>query len=392
MRQFISTIFLLLGVCIIHTSAQVTIDQADFPRPAGFMDTVVTGFISGIVAPSEGANQTWDFSTIGTQAVSVIEQFDATSNTSFPGALNSFSDDLLFQGMVIPSINYRGIDSAGWYNIGRTNTDITYPLTALTGTATDSLHFIGGDITYEGRINWLEFPVTYPNQWTGTTKEYVPFDITVGAFGLDKIPGERLNTTTQVREVVGYGTLVLPRDDASTTVPMDVLLIKAIATRADSFFLAGMPAPVTLTTAFGVTQGQSSTTTYYLFYKPGFGYPIMNIGISSTTGLVEYIGYRRRADVGSVGTNEVALAPVQAFPNPIASGGMLTLQAESTADFETIDFFDMNGRIIETKMINASSNTEIQVQIPANLSNNLYFYTIQNKEGTTVGNGKLLVK
>jgi len=71
---------------------------------------------------------------------------------------------------------------------------------------------------------------------------------------------------------------------------------------------------------------------------------------------------------------------------------MLTLQAESISEFETIQFLDVNGRVIETKTISANSDNQIQVQIPASLSHGLYFYTIQNKEGTTVGNGKVLVK
>lgn len=390
MRQIISTIYLLLCVSIVTTSAQVTITQATFPRPVGFSDTVVTALTTGMAIPTEGANQTWDYSALATGTVSVTEQVDATSSTAFAGALNYYSDDLTFQGMVIPSLNYRGIDATGWYNIGRTNTDITYPLASITGSAVDSLRFIGGDYLYQGRINWLEFPVTYPNQWTGTFKEDVPFELTVGAFGLNKTPGSRLNTTTQIREVVGFGTLVVPKDDATTTAPMDVLLIKVVATRADSFFLAGLPAPGALTSAFQVTQGQSSTNTYYLFYKPGLGYPIMNLGVTST-GDVDYINYRRGAS-GAVSTKNVALTPVRAFPNPIASGGVMTLQAESTSDFEIIQFMDMNGRVIETKVIRANSDNEIQVQTPSNLSNGLYFYTIQKKDGSLIGNGKFLVK
>lgn len=391
MRQIISTIYLLLGVCIIHTSAQVTITQADFPRPAGFTDIQIEAIINGAVLPTEGANQTWDYSALATSSVNVTDYFDATSSTTFAGALNYYSDDLFFQGMTIPSVNYRGIDATGWYDVGRTNTDITYPLTAVTGSSADSLRFVGGDYPYEGRVNYLEFPVTYPNQWTSTFKENVPFELSVAAFGLNKTPGVRVNKTTHVREVVGFGTLVTPLSDTSSTAPMDVLLIKVVSTRADSFFLGGAPAPAALITAFQVSQGGATTNTYYLFYKPGFGYPIMNIGVSSSTGQPESINYRRGA-AGAVSTKNVVLAPVRAFPNPISSGGMLTLQAESTADFETIQFMDMNGRVIETKTIRANSDNQVQVQIPSNLSNGLYFYTIQNKEGSLIGNGKFLVK
>jgi hypothetical protein len=390
MRQIISTIYLLLCVCIVTTSAQVTITQATFPRTAGFVDTVIIPLTTGVAIPTEGANQTWDYSALTTDFVEEIEYFDATSSTTFAGALNYHSDDLTFQGMVIPSLNYRKIDATGWYDIGRTNTDITYPLASITGNTVDSLRFVGGDYPYQGRINWLEFPVTYPNQWTGTFKEDVPLELTVGAFGLNKTPGSRLNTTTHVREVVGFGTLVVPKDDATTTAPMDVLLIKVVATRADSFFLAGLPAPGAITSAFQVTQGQSSTNTYYLFYKPGFGSPIMSLGLTST-GNVDYIAYRR-GGAGAVSTNNVALTPVRAFPNPIASGGVMTLQAESTSDFEIIQFMDMNGRVIETKAIRANSDNEIQVQTPSNLPNGLYLYTIQKKDGSLIGNGKFLVK
>lgn len=390
MRQIISTIYLFLCVCIVTTSAQVTITQADFPRPAGFADVQIEAIINGVVLPTEGANQTWDYSTLITNSVNVTDYFDATSSTTFAGALNYNSDALTFQGMVIPSYNYRGIDATGWYDVGRTNTDITYPLTAVTLSSADSLRFVGGDYPYEGRVNYLEFPVTYPNQWTSTFKENVPFELSVAAFGLNKTPGVRVNKTTHVREVVGFGTLVTPLNDTSSTAPMDVLLIKVVATRADSFFLGGAPAPAALITAFQVVQGGTTTSTYYLFYKPGFGYPIMNIGVSST-GQPESVSYRRGA-AGAVSIKNVALTPVRAFPNPITSGGMLTLQAESTSDFEIIQFMDMNGRIIETKAITANSDNQIQVQIPSNLSNGLYFYTIQKKDGSLIGNGKFLVK
>lgn len=392
MRQFISTIYLLLCVLIVQTNAQVTIDQGNFPRPVGFTDTLVECAVVVVPVPSEGANKTWDYSFLATSFVGTTVFTDATASTAFPGALNSFQDDMSFQGMNIPSITYRGLDSIGWYALGRRTTDISYSLLGVTGSSNDTLRFVGGDFPHTGRINWLEFPTTYPNQWTNTQVEDVHFELTVSSFGLNKTPGVRRNRTTNDRTVVGYGTLKIPRDDASTTIPMDVLMVKVVSTRQDSFFLGGAPAPPALIQAFGVVQGGTTTNTYYLFYKPGFGKPILNLALSSTTGVVNGASYRRRADAGSVNTNYVALMPVQAFPNPISAGGMLNIQAENTSDFENIQFIDLNGRMVSSKQILSNSNNQIQTQIPSSLSHGMYFYTIQNKEGATVGNGKLLVK
>jgi len=311
MKQIISTIYLLLCVFIVQTTAQVTITQATFPRPVTVSDTVVICSTTGVAIPTEGASQTWDYSSLVTSSVEVHDYIDATSSTTFVGALNYKSDDLTFQGMVIPSFKYQAIDATGWYNIGRTNVDVTYPLATITGGATDSLNFLGGDYPYDGRINFLEFPVAYQNQWTGTQKEDVPFKLTVGAFGLNETPGSRLRTITHTREVVGFGTLVVPRDDNSSTIAMDVLLIKVNSTEVDSFFLAGQPAPQALISAFGVTQGGTVTNTFYLFYKPGFGHPIMNVGMEA--GQIDAVGYRRRSDAGSVNTQNVALTLFKHF-------------------------------------------------------------------------------
>jgi hypothetical protein len=171
--------------------------------------------------------------------------FDASGNANFPGALNYRESDLIFQVFPIRSFRYEGVDSEGYYEVGRTIGEVSYSITAIGGSPNDTLRFPGNNIVFEGRLNSVKFPLNYEDEWIESRIERTPFELTVQAFGLNKMPGERQRTLTHQRRVAGHGKLILPKPDGSPTAEMDVLMIRVVRHSIDSIFLVALlPRPL----------------------------------------------------------------------------------------------------------------------------------------------------
>lgn len=268
--------FYLYRPSAAHPKGELKITKANFPRRASNVDRYHRTPPIEFTAPTEGLNQVWDYSNLETEVILENTYMDATNNPLFPDAFLSDLDDLDFQNFNIISTFYEAIDEDGWYETGRTVESITYPITAITGGPSDQLHFPDDVVDYEGRTDNLQFPVTYGKKWTQTRAERTNFEITVAGAGLNAVPGQAKLTYTDTRTVVGEGTIIIPSDDGTGTVSTEVLLIKSEETIVDSFFLAGSPMPPTLLEAFGITQGNVTNRTFYIYYKPNFGEPVLS--------------------------------------------------------------------------------------------------------------------
>src|SRR5690606_38704120 len=119
----------------------------------------------------------------------------------------------------------------------------------------DSIRFVGGVTPFDGRINTIQFPMTYQDQWTQSFDRVVDFELNIASYGMVDAPGFLRETTTENREVVGYGELTIPQPNGSPSLPMVVLLLKVNRITLDSFFVAGQPAPAPMLAAFGLIQG-----------------------------------------------------------------------------------------------------------------------------------------
>jgi hypothetical protein len=375
------TLFCMLGVSTLI--AQITITQANFPRSAQFTDSVTIASPTGVVLPAHGAGQTWDYGNLVSSSLSTTDYFDATSDPNFPGALNYRPFNLVFQALPINSNLYEAIDANGFFELGRTIDDATYSIAGTSGGANDSLRFVGGNYIFPGRINALKFPLTYPNQWTESNEQNIDFEITVAGFGLNQAPGQNKAYHTQHREVVGYGTLVIPVG-STPSLPISVLLIKVVHTRMDSFFLGGNPAPAPLMAAFGLNQGDTEVDSFYVFYTENFGAPVLNIGISGSS--ASYAAYRSKAGTANP-VNRDALISMDnsVYPNPIKAGNILTIKVDIISTVTISKIFDVNGCIVHEQNVSEGAN-QLLVSLPETIPPGVYIISLEE------GNGNILTR
>ncbi len=301
------------------------LNREDFTREAGFTDIAIRAALESATLPTEGANQVWDYTALSAEATITKEYTDAINHPDFPNALNITPDNgQTFQGLPIPTNFVETVDEEGWGYIGKVVTDITHSISALTGGADDVLRFIGGNFLYDGRINRIQFPLTDLSEWTESRTELIDFELTVGVFGLNQVPGHIERTHTHTHEAMGYGTLQIPLEDGTPSEPMEVVLLKVEQTSIDYYYLGGALAPEALTNAFGLTQGTQllNSQTYYTFYTPGFHINVMRFNVNPETGEMANVFYRPQAakqvapiainhnrvcDVPSVGQSQVTV-------------------------------------------------------------------------------------
>jgi len=369
MRTLLTITF---SLAVLPLMAQVIIDQGNFPRPAGFVDAAVQAQVSGVVAPSEGIGQTWDYSGLQTDEPFEVNWIDASGDTDYPTALNYRQANLSFQGFGMRGRLYEAVDEGGWYDQGRIILDTVHSITAISGGADDVLHFPGQVQEFEGRLDYVAFPASFGSSWESSRIEYTHFNLTVAGFGLNNVPGMQKRIISQDRNVVGEGTLILPDADGNPSGPLDAILIKVDnRVTVDSFFLGGALAPPTLLGAFGLTQGNVATfEDFYVLYVPGFHSLAMSIDVDDD-GDVIYVSYR--PDVAGLATS-IADAPaaesLRAFPNPVEAGG--TLHFGLHGDGNTlVELTDMTGRTVLSTSV-TGSGTVGSVDLPASVTSGIY--------------------
>ena len=375
--KFAFLLFLSLFI-IGELSAQVTITQSTFPRAAGFIDSLIVPVQTTAILPTEGMGQTWDYSSWVADHTSNYPYVDATSDPVFVDALNYEAQNLIFAGMTIPTREYEAVDNNGWHLYGRGIDPVSYSLTAVSGGASDSLHFLDYSDLYSGRIDQIPFPATYQTQRTQSRQETIPFEITVAAFGLNKTPGFRRRTVSRNLNIVGSGTLVMPTSVGTASAPFDVLLVKSNRTFVDSFFLGGTPAPATLLGALGLTQGSMSRDSFYNFYAPNFGTNIL--GMIDNGGTGDILFYKTQAIDAVLAITDIEVTnPSSCFPNPVQQQQTLTIQTNKNIGSANLTIVDVNGRVVFQKFLDNIQDTKYQWSLPNNIGQGIYFYQLIDK-------------
>ncbi len=369
-----------------QSQAQVTVTSDDFPRPVTFVDSIFRSTESNPAYPSQGPDQVWDYSNLVKDELIERTYNDATSDAGFPGAYNFSDQALIFQIFPIESYRYFGLDSEGWFELGRRIVGVSYSITALTGGPQDTLRFPDANVIYDGRTDDVKFPMNYGDEWMETRIELLPYELTVAAFGLNKTPGYRKRYFTQHRKISGYGKLTLANSDGTPTAPMDVLLVRVVRNTVDSIFLGGAPAPPQLMGAFGLTQGAMAADSFYVFYKPGFGAPVMSIDYGESVAF-----YRPQAAETISAIREQALVETSSFPNPVSAGQTLTIRSESLPVAGQVQLTDMHGRLMQQSFFETGSGGQLQLRVHDQTPAGLYFYQIKDHTGTLVGAGKFRV-
>jgi len=384
------TLIFLLVVTSSMVLAQITLTAERNTPPAGYLDTLVFGSPEGLSAPAEGAAQLWDYSNILEDTALTLEVLDVRGNTYLPTARSSKEGTLSFQAFRTPSSIYYAADEQGIYPVGRTVMESSFPLTSVTGNPNDVFEFIADTVAYEGRINEIQFPMTYQDSFGDTQIERTNISLTVAAFGLDDTPVEGRRYYTEMSSVVGYGQVIIPLADRSPSLPIDVLLVRTDISAVDSFFVAGTLAPPELTAAFGVSQGIVSTDLVYQFFTPGLSEPVLRINYND---LRELSGTVYRPVAANLVSSTRTFSPVRVItsPNPVRRGDVLRIQADQELAAHSLHLLNQQGQLVSIPNTQRLGD-QYAITIPGQLPPGVYFLQAYDQENRRMQSQKIIIQ
>ncbi len=381
----------LLVLISVPCMAQITVTQSNFPRAASFTDTILSTTQPGIALPNEGANQIWDYSTLGVDNTNFRTHTDATTDPVFTNALNSFNTNISFQSFTIPVTVYEAIDVDGWFIEGQAISEISYPLDAITGNTADSLIFPAGNDLFNGRVNPVKFPCTFQTQWTGLQEERLDLQLTLASAGLSQAPGYKTTVRTENSTVVGYGKLLIPSFTGGPTDTMEVLQIKVISEAQDSFYLMGTLAPDSVLSTLGLSQGSVVRDTSYTFFRADYAGIVLDLNLIGNS--VASATYRpQAANVLSTGLWEERTTTLQYYPNPISTGGNLTIAMPSGGSrSHQVMLVDLFGKQIFGATVSEQLD-RYSFNLPPNTLAGMYVVKVSDDTGRLINTSKLLVR
>lgn len=385
------TLFLVSWTLLpLPSYGQIVIEFDDYPQPDSYEVFRFQADVNNVEIPAEGANQLWDYSNLEVIGNSLSVFSSADGDNTFPGAKYITPRELTFQAFSYNSLVYEAIDENGVYELGRLPQDTTFSITAISGGPNDVLRFVGVPLPFEGRLDFIRFPLSYQDSWTQSHTETTPFELTVAAFGLNMVPGARERTLTQTRTVVGWGKLITPNREGESNEPRDVLLMRVNRVAVDSFSLGGFPPPQQLLDAFGLAQGSTTKDEFYLFWDQHDNSNLMRVNLSE--GEITSVFFKPDHNDIPSSVSALDLTAPLAYPNPISPLQELNIETDQISSNGTFILTDMNGRQVHNASFSALANDKITVPIPAYLTPGMYVFQLMDSTGRVEGMGRISVQ
>lgn len=334
----------------LHLQAQITLNQSNtsyVPCSVSAAGASLTGF----TLPTIGANQQWNYSNLTQSSLSGWGSI-VPSNTNFPTA--TFQDTTLSANFVPGWYYYYDAfyetDASGEKYLGYTVQNLRTGLLSVTGNALDSCIFPAQIYTYSTPLCLMPFPTTMSTSWYANYRNVVNFNLTISAYSLNHTPCQKVSLTSRQDTVIGWGKMRVPTA-SGPSYAYDVLMVKRSVVQVDSFYMSGAPAPQALLTAFGVTQGQSTITNRYLFWRQNAYYPLMLVNFGSnnyTSAAGVYYDATAVFDPSGIEENEINTS-ISVFPNPASEKLFVN------SDCKVVDYTIYNSvgsAVISGRMVN----------------------------------------
>jgi len=387
MKKLSFLLILVLLACVgncLH--AQLTLTSANFDiRPGDTLRYQWAEFPAAVQVPAHGSGQTYDLSgasdipfRYNNGAGPVPAGFPQYSTATFA---NPFSQN--FGGLIAQTgYDFYEVNTNQYVRLGR------YFNPASAGfTATDSILFPAQDVVFSGQDIILKFPLALGSTLNNTYRSVVNFTLKLPSFGLASGAGQLAQVVTTTDTVVGSGNLTLP---GGATLP--VLLYKYHAVQVDSYYVDGAPAPPQLLSGFGLTQGATFVSQYYLMYAQGFEGEVAFINYAGRDTIREF-RYLTSAAVTSVNEQLDATIGLSMGPNPLNVGQSLNLSFDKAdgADWG-LRLMDPLGRQTDLLPLSApAGRAAFSVALGTDLAGGLYFVTLTDGAGNVRATQRLLV-
>jgi hypothetical protein len=352
----------------LTASAQLTLNSANAPTVAICQqnDTLKRLKLSGIVPSFAGAtNATWDLTVMGDSS-SFFYDNGPYSGSAFPTATFTQPGAYPFSLLIYYVDAIYDVTPTGIINYGEHIERQALSLAGVSGATTDTLTFLQQDIPYTSNPKDLKYPCTMGTTWTEEISYSTNFELTVLAYGLDHTPGERRSHLTRAYNVIGWGKMRV-NTPSGPSAYMDVLEIEISHLVIDSFYLGGAPAPPTLLSAFGTSQGQVSETNYRRFYRAGELAELARVTYSDNTySTIQGVSvHKQRLQMATTGIaeNEMERGLV-VYPNPV-TGTSFKLAMGNAAKSATYGIFNILGQEVAKGVVSANGIASLDERIPS---------------------------
>ena len=400
MKQFLLTT-LCVASFVLTAKGQITINRADYAVSSTGLDSAAWKLMTktGAVVPTLGNNQTWDYTALKDSTPSIYKYYHTPAAAFgaipavFADATHAYNLTAFFQNFPLPYRVFEKLDATGHGQLGYIALGAKFSIATVSGGATDSIYFPVASLRFSSPSLYYKFPMTANTFWKTNNKDTTPLQLSVAAFGLNKMPGMRAAQYTDLDTIVGWGTLKLKNPSGGTALNYAVLLKRATQTRVDSFFLGGAPAPAALMGAFGLTQGAVTiSTTRNTFIGIGFNEPFLYIS-TNTAGAINAISRAVLPNLGLTGSHEAPNYAVatNVYPNPTTEGVNFKFQKTSLPDWN-IMVYNAVGQIVSINRVNAPQGIVNQhITLASSLPSGTYFYNLLDDTSLIRANGKFLL-
>lgn len=308
MNKSLPLLCILMMFSGLSSQAQITITNTDMPSPGDIIRFSTASNNTTVNLAQNGANQTWDFSSLQPTGQSLDTFLSVTSTPItylFAFGLNS---NLAARGIQLSSIGFLPVaDAYSFYNKGAT-----------------AFRQKG----FGAEVNGLPIPVPYTND-----DDIYTFPLSFGDLDTSdsdyaiSIPGQGSASGNQrrINNVDGWGSVITPYGTFSA------LRVVSTLTGEDSLYLD--------TLGFGLNLPRPLTKEYK-WLANGQDIPVLQINTTTNNFGVETVSLIKYRDslrvFASLPEISVLSSPLRLFPNPV-----------KTTDYMTIDWPERSSRQLE---------------------------------------------
>lgn len=389
MKKISTLACILLASATAH--AQITITAADVPIPG--IDTIME-YTSASNLPG-GNSQNWNTASNAQLGPTTLNFMPETVPFWLGLGANVYRANSKY---LTSSLTYNiffelAKTTNGFHEIGFNVPEQAYSISSFTGNATDSLKIADQDIVYTSPKTWIPFPFTTASTQNNTGRRVMAFTINAPSLGLNNTPFTHVLNEVRKDSIIGWGQMRVYTPDGPSK-PYDVLMNQITQYSLDSFYMAGSPAPATLLTAFGVTQGQKVNANNAIqFHRKGnynYLYRIFygaDNTFSTIQGAFSHLDNLERP----LGINQMDQEyATLIFPNPANNTDVnLQIMGSEHIDVSTFTITNMMGHLVVENKANLENNS---LKLPtANLAKGQYIVNVRAANGNTIITEKVTI-
>ncbi len=338
-HSFIAMKHLFTAACLLAGSvahAQITITAAQFPATAASVDRYQAATLTGVAAPTPGANQTWDYRSLtplsGSSPVNATYS-SAGTTPPFANSVRSYTFSIPLGAFNVNATAYEGFDAQGFSQLGSTIPAQTFPLTTVTSGPNDVLSIPAQ--TVNANVLRVPLPLTTTTRVQRTSRIVNNSTLTIQAFLINQASFQYVQRFTTVDSVAGWGTVRIPvAGSAAGSAPIQSLLVQRRVIEQDSFYLNGQPAPALLLAGLGQTQGGITRTYGRYFYRQNAAQYLLGFSFATSAYTAPTaIAYSAETTIplNATAAREIATGGLTAWPNPATRGQALRFELATVA-------------------------------------------------------------